>query len=167
MDEGRSLMNQQDLSGAKEHFARILADLHEHHGDPGQFLRVYRALTIVELTMTFGKITFDEKKHRLQTAIFYSDKACLIARNYTTDRGELALAKLQRAVVNGRMEQLEAKQGKSAGEGARDWKAITLGNINSALDELRWSNHEGFGDNQRWAHEWLESFGFLPPYNSP
>jgi hypothetical protein len=167
MDDGRSLMNQQDLSGAKEHFARILADLHEHHGEPRQFLRIYRALTIVELTTTFGKISVDEKKHRLQTAVFYSDKACLLARSFVTDRGELALAKLQRAVVNGRMAQLDAKQGKGVGEGERDWKTATLGNINSALDELRWSNHEGFEDNQRWAHEWLQSFGFTPPYTSP
>ena len=160
-------MNQQDLRGAKEHFARILTDLQENRGEHGQFLRVYRALTLVELTLSFGQISFDEKKHRLQTGIFYSDKACLLARSYVTDRGELALAKLQRAVLNGRMAQLEAKQSKSVDKVARDWKSTALGSINSALDELRWSNHEGFEDNQRWAHEWLQSFGFQPPYNSP
>lgn len=160
-------MDQQDLRGAKEHFARILADLQENRGEHGQFLRVFRALTIVELTMSFGKISFDEKKHRLQTAIFYNDKACLVTRNYVNDRGELALAKLQRAVVNGRMAQLEAKQGKSVNEVTREWKSAAWRSINSALDELRWSNHEGFEDNQRWAHGWLQSFGFQPPFNSP
>jgi hypothetical protein len=167
MDEGRALMDQQDLRRAKEHFARILTDLHAHPGEPAQLLRVYRALTIVELTMTFGKISFDDKKHRLQTAIFYNDKACQLARSYVTDRGESALAKLQRAIVNGRMAQLEAKQGNGIDEVAKNWKATTLRHINSALDELRWSNHEGFEDSQRWAHEWLQSFGFAPPYNSP
>lgn len=162
MNEGKSLMDQQDVRAAKGHFVRILAQLQEGHGEHWQFLRVYRALTIVELTMTFGKMDFDEKKHRLQNAIFYSDKAHLIARHYVTDPGELALTKLQRAVVNGRIAQLEAKQGE-IGEVARGWKSTALRSINSSLDELRWSNHEGFEDNQKWAHEWLRSFGCPPP----
>ena len=166
MDEGQALMSQQDLRGAQEHFARILAGLREQPGEHGQVLRVYRALTIVELTMSFGKITFEEKQRRLQTAIFYNDRACLVGRNHATDRGELAIAKLQRAVVHGRRAQLEAKRGKSVDEVAQNWKAKTLGNISSALDELRRSNQEGFEDNQRWAHAWLQSFGLPQPYSS-
>ena len=159
MDEGKALIDQQDFKGAKEQFTRILADLQANCGGHVQYLRVYRALTMVELTMTFGKISYQEKKYRLQTAGFYNDRACLLARNCLTDRGELALAKLQRAIVNGRMAQLVAKQDKYAGGTAGDWKSTVVGNVNTALDELRWSNHEGFEDNRKWANEWLQSFG--------
>ncbi|TAQ88735.1 hypothetical protein B7494_g2948 [Chlorociboria aeruginascens] len=159
LDEGRSLLDQQDLKGAKEHFARILAHLQESHGEHGQFLRVYRALTILELNMTFGKLSVEEKKQRLQTAIFYSDKAFQVARSYVTDRGELALVKLQRAVVNGRRAQLDARQAQSGDSIGRNWKSVTVGSINSALDELRLSNHEGFQDSQMWALEWLQNLG--------
>lgn len=156
-------MRQRNFKDARRHFARILAELQQNQGEHGQFLRVYRALTIVELTMSSGNLAFEEKKHRLQNAIFYSDKASLVARNYGTDRGEKALVKLQRAIVDGRMAQLDAKHGR-IDDVARDWQSTASSRINSALDELRWSNHEGFEDSHRWAQEWLQSFRHVQPH---
>lgn len=156
IDECNDLMDQQDFRGFKDHFARLLADLQENRGENWQFLRVYRGLTIAELNLSFGRITMNEKMHRLQNAALYNDKACLITRNLVNARRELALARLQRAVVNGRMTQLQVVEGNSTDGTMRDWKSATQRSINSALAEMRSSNHERFEESQKWADEWLQ-----------
>jgi hypothetical protein len=160
MQQGKYYLQQQDrndpqnLNAANENFMRardIL--LRSNNPDPAALVRALHQIIMVRIEMSFNKgLRPEEKWAHVQTARSLGEDAFKYAQQSPT-AGDVALVRLQHAIMGGREAEVAPRLGATPQE-VRRRKDEAIKAITASLAELQRSGNLNIDKHRRWAESW-------------
>lgn len=160
MEQGKFYLQQRDrndpqnLNAANEKFMKARDILtRSRNPDPAALARALHEIINVRIEMSFNKgLRPEEKWAHLQAARGFGKEAFEYARQSPT-AGDIALVKLQHAVIGGREAEVAAKSGATLKE-VRQRKEDARKAISASLGELERSGSQSIDKHCAWADLW-------------